>query len=350
MTDLVLVTGASGFIAKHVVLRLLQAGYSVRGTVRTPEKADRLRQTMAQEGCDVARLSIVEADLTSDEGWSAAAQGCRYIQHIAAAFPIKLPRNREALVPIARAGTLRVLEAAEAAGVERTVLTSSIAAMMYRPNPPQTVVLGEKDWTDPEWSKVSAYVVAKTRAELAAWEFMRAQNAEQRLTVVNPGLVYGPSLDEEIGTSLLMVELIMKGFHPALPPVAYPIVDVRDVAELHVKAMTTPGAAGRRLLATADTATLIEIAAMLRDRFPVEARRAPRLELPRFLVPLIALFETALKAVVPDVGRRTEADASYVTHLTGVRFRSAREAVEAAGECLIQYGFLDYDTPNSRRG
>jgi len=337
MADRVLVTGINGFIAKHVALALLNAGLDVVGTVRNAAAADQARATLANHGGDTARLSFAEADLGSDAGWAEAVAGCRYVQHVAAPFPMKQPRGREALVPAARGGALRVLEAALKAEVERVVLTSSSVAMMYRPGRPPEVTVTEDDWTDAEWPALNAYIVAKTRAERAAWDFVRARGRADWLTTVNPGFVLGPALDGRIGTSLGVIELILKGTYPALPPVALPIVDLRDVADLHVKAMTVPEAASRRLIGAGETLTMLEMAGILRAAFPAYARKIPRRELPALLIRTMALVDPNMKSVTPNLGTRPVAASGYVTAMTGVAFRPAQEAVLAAGESLIAH-------------
>jgi nucleoside-diphosphate-sugar epimerase len=340
MADQVLVTGISGFIAKRVALDLLNAGYAVRGTVRSLASGDKVKATLASAGADTSRLSFAEADLTSDAGWANAVKGCRYVQHIASPFPLDVPKDRESLVPAAREGTLRVLDLALKAGVERIVLTSSTVAMMYRPNRPAELSFGENDWSDPEWSALSAYIVSKIRAEKAAWELMKKHGAEKKLTVVNPGFVLGPSLDEDIGTSLQVLELFLKRKYPAIPQTEFPTVDVRDLSELHVKAMTSLTTGGRRLLGCADTLSMPEMASILRSELGKAGKRVPKMVLPDFVIRLMAKFDPSMKNLIPDIGCKPIADAAYVTALTGVKFRSSREAVIATGESLVKLGIV----------
>lgn len=340
MSDLVLITGISGFIAKHVAKGLLEAGYRVRGTVRSSASAEAVRATLRASACNESRLTFIEADLEDDKPWSAAADGCRFVIHVASPFPMQQPRDREALVPAARAGALRVLDAALRAGAERVVMTSSMVAMMYRAGRPRTITVREEDWTDPEWPSLSAYIVSKTRAEQAAWQHMQSQGARDKLVVVNPGFVLGPALDRQVGTSLGVIELILKGTYPAVPASEYPIVDVRDLAELHVRALTVASAAGRRLIAAGETMSMPQMAAVLRQGLGPSARRARTRALPDLLVRALSMVDRSLKSVVPDIGTRPVADSSYVTDMTGVRFRPAREAVLAAGMSLLAYGIV----------
>ncbi|PQA85403.1 NAD-dependent epimerase/dehydratase family protein [Hyphococcus luteus] len=332
MADKVLVTGVSGFIAKHAALQLLQKGYEVRGTVRSLSKAFQVKKTLEDAGADVSRLSFVAADLTSDEGWDEAAEGCGGVMHVASPFPVSQPRDRDALTPAARDGALRVLKAAEKAG--RIVMTSSMAAMVYHPNRPPVVRIGEDDWTDLEWRALSPYIVSKTAAEKAAWDAAVIGGFKHRLTVVNPSLVLGPPLDDDIGASLDLIKFFMTGAYPAIPPVSFPIVDVRDAAALHVAALETPEAGGRRLIASADTLSLKGVADILREAFPDRAKKIPSKTLPSWLVRALALFDRNLASVVPDLGVAPQAETDYVTALTDVRFRPAKEAVIEAGAAL----------------
>lgn len=332
MAQKILVTGVSGFIAKHVTLQLLQKGYEVCGTIRALNKADQVRRSLGEAGADIGRLSFAAADLVKDEGWNEAAAGCAGIMHVASPFPISQPRDRNALTPAARDGALRVLRAGKK--TERIVMTSSLAAVLYRPNRPKVMTVTENDWTDVNWPALSAYVVSKTEAEKAAWDFATEEGFRHRLTVVNPGFVLGPALDDDIGASLDVVKLFMKGAYPAVPPASFPMVDVRDVAALHVCALETPETGGRRLICAGQTMSLKEIGEVLREAFPAYAKKIPARELPAWLVRLLALFDRNLASVLPDLGCTPHVDAAYVTELTGLRFRPAREAVIEAGRSL----------------
>ncbi len=338
MADTILVTGLSGFIAKHVALALLAKGYAVRGTVRSAAKGASVIDALAAAGGDRARLSLVEADLDGDKGWREAAGGVAGVIHVASPFPIEQPRDRNALVPAARGGALRVIDAALDAGVSRIVMTSSMAAMMYRPGRAPEFPVTENDWTDVDWRALSAYIVSKTEAERAAWARVEERGARGRLAVVNPGFVLGPTIDKEFGTSLAVLDLFFKGAYPAVPPVSYPIVDVRDAAAVHVAAMERAEAGGRRLIASADSLSMKDIAAILREVSPAHAKKLPASELPAPLVRLLAVFDRRLASLTPDLGSVPRAQSAYVTELTGVPFRSAREAVEAGARSVIAAG------------
>jgi dihydroflavonol-4-reductase len=339
MRKRVLVTGVTGFVAKHVALALLKRGCTVRGTVRSAASAGSLRDVFESHGVDPSSVDFVEADLLSDDGWAEAARGCGFVQHVASPFPIDQPRDREALVPAAREGALRVLRAAREADVRRIVFTSSMVAMMYRADRPVKFRVSESDWTDPEWESLSAYQVSKTRAEMAAWEWADANGWKDRLTVINPGFVLGPSLDDRVGTSLEAVQLIMRGAYPTLPPVGFPVVDVRDLAELHVAAMTVEDAAGRRLIGASETLTMAQMARILKELYPAN-RKIPLRTLPPVLIRLLSVFDRRLRSIIPDLGILPEADSSYVTELTGVGFRPAVEAVQASAHSLVKRGLV----------
>jgi nucleoside-diphosphate-sugar epimerase len=343
MNDQVLVTGINGFIAKQVAVNLLKAGYSVRGTIRKKEIETTVRESIARAGGDLSRLTCVVADLTRSSDWDAAADSCRFVQHIASPVPLESPALREALVPIARDGTLRVLAAAHGAGVERIVLTSSLDTMVYRTKRLKKFTVREGDWTDPDLPVLSAYTVSKVRAERAAWDFVETLKKKNMLTVINPGMVMGPALDRNISASLVMLELILKRAYPALPSTAYPIVDVRDLSELHVRAMTNPEVGGRRLLAASDTLSMREIAEVLRAELGRHGRRIPHLNLPSCVVKIMARFDPTIRTLLADLDLHPIADSAYVTALTGVAFRPGREAVVAAGKSLIEQGLITAD-------
>ncbi|MBD3254979.1 MAG: NAD-dependent epimerase/dehydratase family protein [Candidatus Lokiarchaeota archaeon] len=340
MPDKVLITGISGFIAKHIALKLLKKGYLVRGTLRSMDKAEETKQTLNKHGADISALEFVKTNLLSDDGWDNAVEGCKGIFHVASPFPMKQPKDKEALVKPALEGTLRVLRASQKAEAERIVITSSMVAMMYEPDRKGEFKVKENDWTDPEWSKLSAYAVSKTRAELAAWEWAKKNEWKTKLSVVNPGFVLGPTLDGKTNTSLNVIKLFLKGDYPVVPKVSYSIVDVRDLAVLHIKTFTIPECGGRRLIGGANTLAMVEMAHILRDQFPEFSDNIPTRRLPNILLKILSKFDSRLKSVVQDIGRVPIAETDYVEELTGISFRSSKEAVIAAAESIIDFNDL----------
>ncbi|NNE71529.1 MAG: NAD-dependent epimerase/dehydratase family protein [Rhodothermales bacterium] len=335
----VLVTGVTGFIGKQITLDLLKAGHSVRGTVRSLSKEAALRKTLEGHGASCQRLSLLELDLNQADGWSDSAKGCDYVMHVASPFPLDQPKDREALVPAAKAGTLRVLDAAREADVKRVILTSSLVAMMYRPNRPKNLTVSEGDWTDAEWSKLSAYQVSKVRAERAAWDWTYQHGWEDRLVSVNPGFVLGPALDQTIGTSLAVVKLMLEGAYPAVPPISFAVVDVRDLSRLHIAAMTSE-VAGRRLIGAGDSISMQDMAKLVKKSRPDFAKKVPVRKFPAFVIRIASRFDSSLRSIITDLGVVPHVESEYVTSLTGVSFRPASESVVDAAASLVQYGVV----------
>ena len=344
----VLVTGGSGFIASHTILQLLGAGYQVRTTVRSLSRESDVRGMLMRGGSEPgSHLSFVAADLTSDAGWPAAVAGCEFVLHIASPFPALVPKDENELIVPARDGALRVLRAARDAGVKRVVLTSSFAAVGYgnpprepgpvrggpgAPPPPFT----EKDWTDPTQPDVMPYTKSKTLAERAAWDFIAREGAGLELSVVNPVAVFGPVLGTDYATSILLVERLMDGAMPGVPRMCIGVVDVRDVADLHLKAMLNPAARGERFLAvTGDFMWLVEIAKVLKARLGDAAKRVPTRELPNWLVKLAALREPAVKQIIPELGKWKNATSEKAQRVLGWSPRSREDSVVATAESLV---------------
>src|SRR6476661_7698297 len=269
--QLVLVTGGSGFIGAHCIRRLHEDGYRVRTTVRSLAREAEVRQ-MAGEG----PLEFAEADLTDDAGWAEAVAGCDFVLHVASPFPLGQPKHEDELIVPARDGALRVLRAARDAGVRRVVLTSSFAAIGYGHDEGDAVA-DETRWTDVDGPGVSAYAKSKTLAERAAWDFVRAEGGSLELATVNPVAVLGPLLGPDPSTSIELVKRLIDGSMPGTPKVAFGIVDVRDVADLHVRAMAAPEAAGERFLAVGEQwRWASEMAGWLREALPDRAKKIPK--------------------------------------------------------------------------
>ncbi|MEC5151712.1 aldehyde reductase [Cryobacterium sp. GrIS_2_6] len=338
--ELVLVTGGSGFVGAHCIVRLLTAGYRVRTTVRTLTREPEVRAMVAAGGADAgSALSFTVADLLSDVGWAEAVNGCAFVLHVASPFPVREPADQDELIVPARDGALRVLRAARDGGVKRVVLTSSFAAVGYgaqHPDRPFT----EDDWTDPTAS-VSAYVRSKTIAERAAWDFVDREGGTLELTVINPVGIFGPVLGTDLSSSVELLRGLLTGAVPAVPRIETNIIDVRDVADLHVRAMTSPLAPGERFLAVAGPPTTFpEIAALLRSNLGDVARRVPRRVLPTWLVRVLAPFSAPLRQVAPQLGRTRNASHEKARWMLGWEPRSNEEAILATAESLVRLRLL----------
>lgn len=340
MTTPILVTGASGFIAKHVIAELIRNGHAVRGTVRNPRRANAVHAALGGAGVDPGRLELVPADLMNDDGWPEAAKDCRIVLHVASPFPLAPPRDHDSLIRPARDGTLRVLRAATAAGVERVVVTSSIAACIYPSGGPQARTYTEADWTDPKRPDISSYIASKTIAERAAWDYVRTTPGAPQLVALNPGFVQGPALDPDVSSSHELILQMARGMHLAVPKAGFAMVDVRDVAAAHVVAATHPSAAGERFLLASGYLTLLEIGRVVAHALPDLAPRMPRFELPDLLVQGAAWGLSAARAVLPDLSTRRLCDNAKARSILGIGFRPPREAVAAAASSLRQLGVL----------
>lgn len=336
---LVLVTGVSGFIAKHCAVELLNAGYGVRGTVRSLQKSGELKGSLARHA-ELARFELAQADLESDEGWAAAAAGCTHVLHVASPFPARQPRDEQALIRPAVQGTLRVLRAAASAGVERFVQTSSTAAVFYGHPPQRTAPFTEDDWTVVDHPAVTAYSRSKTLAERAAREYVESERPAMHYSSVNPGLVLGPALDRDIGTSAEIVRMFLKGKYPGAPRVSIAVVDVRDVARMHRLALEADVPGGGRYLGSAATLWMIDIARALRQHLGDAARRVPTRELPNWAVRLAALYDPGARLALPELGKWVPVDTARTRQVLGMEFIPAEEAVAAMGRSLIDLGLV----------
>jgi nucleoside-diphosphate-sugar epimerase len=337
----VLVTGGSGFIASHAIVQLLAAGHTVRTTVRDLEREGHVRAMVKEGGGKAdAPIAFFAADLMSDDGWANAVAGADFVLHIASPFPQAAPKNENELIVPAREGALRALKASRDAGVRRVVLTSSFAAIGYGTKPRERP-FDEHDWTDPGARGVSAYVKSKTIAERAAWDFIAREGGKLELSVVNPTGVVGPVLSPDFATSIALVQRLLDGAVPGCPRLYFGLVDVRDVADLHIRAMTAPAAKGERFLAVSGGfLSMIEIATALRRRLGPLAKRVPTREFPNWLVRLAALRDPAVRALLPELGKTKNATGEKARRLLGWSPRSAEDALVATAQSLARFGLL----------
>jgi nucleoside-diphosphate-sugar epimerase len=338
-SEQVLVTGGSGFLGAHCVLMLLQRGYRARATVRTPSRAAEVRDMLRRGGVGATEpLSFAIADLTADAGWAEAVSGCDYVLHVASPFPAALPKHEDDLIIPAREGTLRVLRAARDASVRRVVLTSSFAAIGHG-HTSYDRTFTEKDWTDLDGPDVSPYAKSKTLAERAAWAFAEREPGSPELAVVNPGGLFGAVLGPNLPTSLILIQRLLDRAMPALPRLSFNIVDVPDVADLHLRAMTDPAARGERFLAVTGTPMrAVEIAHVLRDHLGAAGARVPTRELPDLLVRLAARADPTLRMITPDLGIVYKASSEKARRVLGWQPRSSEEAIIASARSLIEFG------------
>jgi nucleoside-diphosphate-sugar epimerase len=339
----VLVTGGSGFVGSHAILQLLAAGYPVRTTVRSLNRARDVRAMLKEGGAERGeRLTFFAADLASDAGWSQAVAGCAYVLHVASPFPAGVPAHDDDLIVPARDGALRVLRASRDAGVARVVLTSSFAAIGYG-HPPRTTPFDETIWTDAKARGLSAYVKSKTLAERAAWDFMAREGGDLELSVVNPVGVLGPVLGPDYSSSILLLKSLLDGAIPACPRLYFGVVDVRDVADLHIRAMIDPAAKGERFLAVAgDFLSMVDIAKVLKRRMGAAAKRVPTRQLPDWLVRITARFVPMLRQTLPELGKVKNGTNEKARRLLGWAPRSSEECIVATAESLARFGLLKH--------
>jgi len=333
-SGMVLVTGASGYIAGFIVQALVRDGWQVRGTVRSLDRADAVRAALG-----LPDLELVACDLMRDDGWAQAVAGCDYVQHIASPIPAGEPKDPDDLIMPAREGALRALRFAHAAGVKRVVMTSSMAAIAYG-HGPDRAPFTEADWSNVNSLDAYAYIKSKTLAERAARDWMAARGAGMEYVSINPAAVLGPVLGPDFSTSLEVVKKLLDGALPGLPRLGFGVVDVRDVADLHVRAMIEPGLDGERFIAQGRFLWMHEVAAVLRDRLGRQARRVPTRSLPDWLLKLLANFDATVKMVVPELGRRRDASAAHALQRLGWKTRDEATTILDCANSLIEKGLV----------
>jgi dihydroflavonol-4-reductase len=335
----VLVTGGSGFIAAHCILQLLNAGYRVRTTVRSLAREPDVRAMLKEGGAEPGdRLSFTAADLSADAGWPDAITGCTYVMHGASPTPSGSQTREEDWIGPAVDGVLRVLGASRDAGVKRVVLTSAFGAIGMG-HKPQTRPFNETDWTNLN-GNVAPYQKSKTLSERAAWDFIAREGGGLELSTVNPVAVFGPVLGSDYSHSIRLVQRLMDGM-PGCPKINSGFVDVRDVADLHLRAMTNPSAKGERFLAiSGNSMWMIDVANVLKRRMGTAAKRVPTRELPNWLIRIAALRDPTMKMVVPLLGIGMNATSEKAKRLLGWEPRSNEEAIVSTAESLLRLGLL----------
>jgi dihydroflavonol-4-reductase len=335
----VLVTGGTGFLGAWCAAELVRRGYDVRTTVRDLRRADDVRASFAAAGVEAGdRLSFAAADLNRDDGWAEAVAGCDYVLHVASPFPPTQPKDPDELIVPARDGALRVLGASLDAGVKRVVMTSSVAAVRHG-RAPSSEPYDEADWTDPEDARRTPYVRSKTIAERAAWEHVRARGAENRLAVVNPGAIIGPVLSDDRSFSLQVIERLLNGM-PAMPRLGFVLVDVRDVADLHIRAMTAPAAGGERFLAVDRFLWMKDVAQILRERLGAGAGKVPTRVAPDLLIRAMGLFDPSIRTIVSDLGESPSYTADKAKTTLGWEPRPIDDSIADTAQSLLERGLV----------
>ncbi len=340
MSDKVLLTGISGWIAKHTAIELLNLDFEVLGTVRNKSLIKQTKGTISKYA-PIDKLSFVELDLLKDDGWDTAIKDCKYVMHIASPFPMKVSNDREKLLPVAVDGTLRVLNSSLKNNVEQIIVTSSIVAMFRKPNRSNPYTFGENDWTDENWIEgVSDYFLSKTRAERSAWEFMESRGLKNKLTTINPGGVFGDALDKKGGTSIEYVRQFLKGKFPAAPKFAVLISDVKDVAKSHIACIGNKKVGGRRLIVGKEVKKLVELSQIMAEAMPEYAKKVPKKELPNFMVKLISYIDSSAKTMIPDLGIMMQTDTTYAEDLLGLKFKGAKDCISENAKSVVKLGLV----------
>lgn len=336
----VLLSGVTGFIGSQITLQLLNKGYHVTGTLRSQKKAEALKNSLTPHTKHLENLAFVEADLNDDTVWQNLCQGMDFVQHIASPFPLEIPKDENELIAPARNGTESVLKAAASHGIKRVVLTSSMASVVYGKNRSErSGHFNETHWSSLEHPEdLTPYYKSKTVAEKAAWEFIENNNSDLELATVCPSLVLGPFHALSVGTSVDLIKQLFDGSIPAIPRIGFEVVDVRSVADLHIRAMENPKAKNERFLAAAGYISMKELVELLHQHYP--KHKLPKLSLPDVVVRLIAKFDKTLEATLVELGAKRTIDHSKAKSLLGWNPISPQDAILASAECLFSEGLI----------
>ena len=331
----VLVTGATGFIGLHCIKQLLDRGYSVNGTLRSQDRQAEVLDSLERNNTPTRHLSLFEVDLNRDSGWDSAIRDCNYVLHVASPF-VLTDEDEDFFVKPAVEGVQRALKFSKKHNVKKVILTSSFAAIHETLNDRQES-FDEEDWSNPNKPGISFYAKSKTIAELAAWEFMEMENPDFSLTVINPVLVMGPSLSKDIGTSNSLVKNMISGSVPGTPKIHIGIVDVRDVASVHILAMESSSADGERIIVSEKELWVHEVAAILRD---AGFNKTPKVEFPKWLMKVVALFRKDLALMVPMIGKRRDVSSSKARELLGWKPMKAELSIIDTAQQLKDFDLL----------
>jgi dihydroflavonol-4-reductase len=336
MTGTVLVSGGSGYIAGFLIRQLVAEGWTVHTTIRNLAREAEVRRLLA---VDESRLRFFAADLNADAGWAEAMAGCSHVAHVASPLPMRAVSNADELIVPARDGALRALRAAKAAGVKRFVMTSSVAAIAYGRGR-GVHHFTEADWTPSDFPGAQPYTRSKTIAERAARDWVAAEGGGMEYCSINPSVVLGPVWSRDYSASVTIVKRMLEGSVRGLPDIGFGVVDVRDVADLHVRALKAPGMAGERFLCSGPFMKLADIAGVLRSRLGTEASRVPTRRVPDFVVRVVALFDPMLRLAVTELGAIRNMDASHARAVLGWVGRPAEESILASARSLIDLGIV----------
>lgn len=336
MAGKIFVSGGSGYIAGFLIRQLIAEGWQVNTSIRNLAREAEVRGWL---GVDNSKLHFFAADLMSDAGWAEAMAGCSHAAHVASPLPANAPKSDDDLIIPAREGALRALRFAKDAGITRFVMTSSVAAIAYGHDRAKQHFT-EADWTNAESPDAYAYVKSKTLAERAARDWVAANAPDMEFVTVNPALVLGPLFSADFSTSLEAIKKLLEGSVPGLPNFGFSVVDVRDVADLHVRCLTTPGLAGERFIAAGPFLWMRDLAKILREGLGDQARKVPTRGLPNFLVKLVGLFDPVIKQVVGELGNVRDTSAQHALDKLGWKTRPAEESIVDTARDMIRLGVV----------
>ena len=336
MAGTILVTGGSGYIAGYLIRQLVAEGWTVNATVRSLKREAEVRAAL-----DVpeASLRFFAADLMDDAGWAEAVAGCSHVAHVASPFPPGAVKHEDDLIVPAREGALRALRFAKAAGVTRFVMTSSVAAIAYGHQGIERPYT-EADWTDVNAPGLGAYVKSKTIAERAARDWVAANGGGLEFCTINPSAVLGPLLSDDFSTSIEFVKRLIDGSMPGFPRLGFAVVDVRDLADLHVRALNAPNMANERFIGAGPFLMMKDVGKILRDRLGPEAHKVPKRNVPDFVIKLMALFDASVRQVTGELGRTRAADSGHAHDVLGWVNRPAEESIIDTARSLIDRGIV----------